>query len=143
MTTHIFTFHVGDLTFGIDILCVQEIVRYQPMTRVPLAQSIVRGLINLRGQIVMALDMRKGLGLGPPEREDQMINVMVYDEGETISLLVDGIGDVLALDPDSFESTPETLRSGLKGLARSVCQTEDGLLLLLDEQSVSRFSNMN
>ena len=141
--THIFTFHVGNLTFGIDILCVQEIVRYQPMTRVPLAQSIVRGLINLRGQIVMALDMRKGLGLEPSEREDQMINVMVYDEGETVSLLVDGIGDVLALDPDRFESTPATLRSGLKGLARSVCQTEDGLLLLLDTQSVSRFSSTN
>ncbi|MEO1173081.1 MAG: chemotaxis protein CheW, partial [Myxococcota bacterium] len=107
---HIFTFHVGNLSFGIDILCVQEIVRYQPMTRVPLAHSIVRGLINLRGQIVMALDMRKGLGLPPSEHEDQMINVMVYDEGETVSLLVDGIGDVLALDPDRFESTPATLR---------------------------------
>lgn len=63
MTTQYSTFMVGDLFFGVDVLRVQEVLQFQPMTRVPLAPQVTEGLINLRGQIVTAIDMRSRLGL--------------------------------------------------------------------------------
>jgi len=59
------TFFVADLFFGVDVLRVQEVLRFQQMTRVPLAPDVIEGLINLRGQIVTAIDMRRRLGLPP------------------------------------------------------------------------------
>jgi purine-binding chemotaxis protein CheW len=67
-TTQYATFVVADLFFGIDVLRVQEVLRYQEMTRIPLAPTVAAGLINLRGQIVAALDMRRRLGLPPMRR---------------------------------------------------------------------------
>ena len=87
------TFVLGGHHFGIDVLKVQEIIRYQEMTRVPLAPPVVRGLINLRGQIVTAIDLRRRLEL--PERTDGQlpVNVVVKTDDGAVSLLVDEIGD--------------------------------------------------
>src|SRR5579871_6291481 len=88
------TFFVADLFFGVDVLRVQEVLCFQQMTRVPQASGVVEGLINLRGQIVTAIDMRRRLGL-PPRRDGQTpMNMVVRTEGGAVSLLVDEIGDV-------------------------------------------------
>src|SRR6266446_4348370 len=82
------TFHVADLFFGVDVLRVQEVLRFQPVTRVPQAPEVIEGLINLRGQIVTAIDMRRRLGL-PPRGGDQMpMNMVVRTEDGAVSLLV-------------------------------------------------------
>src|SRR3954469_16736206 len=89
------TFYLGAHSFGLDVLKVQEIIRYQEMTRVPLAPPVVRGLINLRGQIVTAIDLRRRLELHDRPADQFPVNVVVYTDDGAVSLLVDEIGDVM------------------------------------------------
>src|SRR4051794_28626709 len=89
------TFFLDEHYFGIDVLKVQEIIRFQQMTRVPLAPPAVRGLINLRGQIVMGIDLRRRLGLQGAAAEATPVNIVVRTDDGAVSLLVDEIGDVV------------------------------------------------
>src|SRR3954470_2572371 len=89
------TFFVADLFFGVDVLRVQEVLRFQQMTRVPQAPEVIEGLINLRGQIVPAIDMRRRLGLPPRTGGQVPTNVVIRTDDGAVSLLVDEIGDVL------------------------------------------------
>src|SRR6476620_1803214 len=100
------TFYVDNLFLGINVQQVQEVIRYQAMTRVPLAPAAIRGLINLRGQIVTAIDMRSWLGLPPRPAQELPMNVVVRDGDNAVSLLVDRIGDVLEADDEVFELPP-------------------------------------
>lgn len=126
------TFYLDRFYFGLDVLKVQEIIRSQPMTRVPLAPSVVRGLINLRGQIVTAIDLRRRLEL-PDRPDDQMpVNVVVQTDDGAVSLLVDEIGDVLEVPETLFERPPENLTGIARELIRGAYKLEDCLLLILD-----------
>jgi len=128
------TFYVEGLCFGIGVREVQEVIRYQEMTRVPLAASVVRGLINLRGQIVTAIDLRRRLGLGDRDDADEVLpmNLVVRTDDGVVSLLVDEIGEVVEVDEDSFERPPPTLEGVAKELVRGVYKREGSLLLVLD-----------
>lgn len=137
-TRQLCTFHLGSMFFGIDVLNVQEVLRFQQMTRVPLAPAVIRGLINLRGQIVAAVDLRERLGLPPRAAELDPMNVIVRSEDGAISLLVDDIGDVLEIDAAGMERPPETVRGTARELIQGVYQLKDRLLLVLDtEKTVS------
>jgi purine-binding chemotaxis protein CheW len=98
------TFYVGDSYFGIPVDQVQEVVRSQPVTPVPLAPTVIRGLINLRGQILTAIDLRNRLGLGEPGDPAMLINIVVRTTDSPVSFLVDEIGEVL---DDLAEHCPE------------------------------------
>ncbi len=126
------TFLLADLYLGIEVLKVQEVIREQSMTRVPLAPATVSGLINLRGQIVTALDLRARLGLAPRPPGQAPMNVVVRTDEGAVSLLVDEIGDVLVVPETAFERPPETLRAGVRELIRGVYKLPDRLLLALD-----------
>jgi purine-binding chemotaxis protein CheW len=131
------TFFVADLFFGVDVLCVQEVLRYQQMTGAPQAPGVIEGLINLRGQIVTAIDMRRRLGLPPRAESQTPMNMVVRSEEGAVSLLVDEIGDVLDLDAATYEAPPENLDAAVRGLIRGVYKLKDRLLLVLDtEQTV-------
>src|SRR5262245_45880700 len=104
------TFFVANHCFGLDVLKVQEIIRYQETTRVPLASSVVRGLINLRGEIVTAIDLRRRLELEDRPADHLPVNVVVHTGDGAVSLLIDEIGDVLAVSEKLFERPPETLK---------------------------------
>lgn len=126
------TFLVEDLFFGIDVLRVQEVLRYQEMTRIPLAPAVAEGLINLRGQIVTALDMRRRLGL-PARGADRLpMNLVLRTDEGPVSLLVDEIGDVLQLEPADFECAPSNLERTARELVQGVYKLKDRLLLVLD-----------
>ncbi|HUI57894.1 MAG TPA: chemotaxis protein CheW [Bryobacteraceae bacterium] len=126
------TFIVGELFFGIDVLRVQEVLRYQEMTRVPLSPVVAEGLINLRGQIVTALDMRRRLALPPRPPERLPMNLVVRADEGPVSLLVDEIGDVLQLDQSAFEAAPDNVSTSARDLIRGVYKLKDRLLLVLD-----------
>src|SRR5580700_4417150 len=126
------TFFVDGHYFGLDVLKVQEIIRYQEMTRVPLAPPVVRGLINLRGQIVTALDLRRRLELHDRPADQLPVNVVVHTDDGAVSLLVDEIGDVLEVPEKAFERPPETLEGTARELIRGAYKLEDRLLLILD-----------
>lgn len=130
------TFLLGELYLGVEVLRVQEVIRAQPMTRVPLAHPVVRGLINLRGQIVTALDLRRRLDLpdragGPPP-----MNVVIETDDGAVSLLVDEIGEVLDVAADQFEGPPDTLRGEARDLIRGAYKLPDRLLLILNTDRV-------
>lgn len=130
-TRQLCTFTLGDMLFGIDVTHVQEVIRYQEMTSVPLAPSLIRGLINLRGQIVTAIDMRARLRL-PARSEPLPMNVVLRTGDGVVSLLVDEIGDVLQPDDAQFERVPETISGVLRELVSGVFKLDRALLLLVD-----------
>lgn len=128
------TFMLDDLYFGVEVLKVQEVIKYQELTRIPLAPPVVQGLINLRGQIVTAIDLRRRLGLAEREADLLPMNVVVRTTDGVVSLLVDEIGDVVEVDEAQYERTPETLAGPTRDLVRGVFKLKDQLLLWLDEE---------
>ena len=130
-TSQYCTFMVDGASFAVGVREVQEVIRYQHMTRVPLAPAVVSGLINLRGQIVTAIDLRRRLGL-PDRPADQLpMNVVVQREDGPVSLLVDEIDDVVEIDASAIEAPPQTLRGSSRALVAGVHQMADRLLLIL------------
>jgi purine-binding chemotaxis protein CheW len=134
------TFFVADLFFGVDVLHVQEVLRFQPMTPVPQAPQVIEGLINLRGQIVTAIDMRRRLGLPPRPSDQSPMNIVVRTSDGAVSLLVDEIGDVMQMDVSSYERPPENLASDAREIIRGVYKLKDKLLLVLDEERTADFA---
>ena len=130
------TFTVAGHYLGVPVGRVQEVIRHQEMTAVPLAPPIVRGLINLRGQIVTALDLRVPLALAPAPAGALPMNVVVRVGGDLISLLVDEIGDVMDVTADTFEPPPETLGGPPRELIRGAFKLDGRLLLILDTDRV-------
>jgi purine-binding chemotaxis protein CheW len=139
------TFFVDGLFFGIDVLQVQEVLRYQEMTRVPLAPGVIEGLINLRGQIVTAVDMRRRLKLRPRAEGQTPMNAVVRTkEGAAVSLLVDEIGDVVEVDAETFEPAPDNVDPAARDLLQGVYKLKDRLLLVLDtEKTIDIAANVS
>lgn len=134
------TFMVNDLLLGVDVVRVQEVIRQQTVTGVPLAPPVVSGLINLRGQIVTAMDLRRRLSLPPRDGDHPAMNVVVSTPEAPISLLVDEIGDVVEVASGAFEAQPPTLPASLGAFLTGIYKLDQGLLLVLD---VDRVANLN
>ncbi len=131
------TFRVADMFMGIELTRVQELLRYQEMTSVPLAPLAIEGLINLRGQIVTALDVHRILGLPVVESDEALpMNIVIQSEGGAVSLLVDEICDVLDVPLDAAMPLPENLPAQQRELIEGVYQLETGLLLILNTERV-------
>jgi purine-binding chemotaxis protein CheW len=128
------TFYLADLLLGVEVEKVQEVLRYQEMTPVPLASSVVQGLINLRGQIVTAIDLRRRLDLEERPAGKRPTNVVLRTDDNPVSLLVDEIGDVLQIGDEIFEAPPETIRGVARELIRGVYKLDGRLLLVLDTE---------
>ncbi len=135
-TSKICTFYVHGYFFGIEVFKIQEVIRYQEMTHVPLTDVTICGLINLRGQIVTAVDMRKRLGFPMMNADEKPTNVIVRTEDGAVSLLVDDIGDVIDISRDTFDVPPENIKGGIRTMLLEVCKLEDTLLLILDIEQV-------
>lgn len=124
------TFRLGGQLFGLDVLHVQEVMRHQAVTPVPLAHDVVRGLINLRGEVVTALDLGRRLGVS--EAQEASMNVVVrYSQGVG-ALLVDEVGDVVDIDEAACEEPPSSLHGPMRDLVSRVVKLKDNLLLVLD-----------
>ena len=128
------TFFVNGYLFGIEAATVQEVIRYQPMTRVPLAPPALSGLINLRGQIIAAVDLRRRLGFPDRAAGELPMDVVVRTRDGMVSLLVDRIGDVVEVSEEAFEEPPDTLVGIARELIRGAYKLDDALLLSLDVQ---------
>ena len=140
------TFYLNNLLFGIDVLDVQEIILPQEMTEIPLAPAAIHGLINLRGQVVTAIDLRTWLGFEPNNSGQASMNMVIRAEDDIVSFLVDSIGDVLEPAEEAFELPPKTLGENIKELLVGVYKLEHQLLLVMDthkavELFAARFNN--
>jgi purine-binding chemotaxis protein CheW len=137
-STQLCTFLVDDLYFGVDVREVEEVIRFQRMTPVPLAAHHVRGLINLRGRVVPAIDMRRQLRIADRGPDHRPMNIVLRTDDGPLSLLVDEIVDVVEVDPDMYEPRPEAVCGPVWHLINSIYKLPERLLLVLDtERAVS------
>lgn len=132
------TFILDTLLFGIEVRDVQEVIRYQHITYVPRASQSVHGLINLRGQIVTAIDLRSRLELNQRPEDKNPMNVVIRDGEDIVSLLVDEIADVVSVDSKTFEKPPDTLEGVARNLIVGAYKLENQLLLNLDTDKTVR-----
>jgi purine-binding chemotaxis protein CheW len=115
---------------------VQDVVPEQDLTRIPKSHRSLAGLLNLRGQIVTAIDLRSCLDVGPGGASQSRMNIVVLDRGEHFSLVVDSVGDVLSVDTDRIEPPPGTLHAKIRNVCGGVCRLEEGLVLIVNIPSV-------
>lgn len=130
------TFYLDKYYFGIEVEQVQEIIRFQEITPVALAPDVVKGLINLRGQIVTAVDLRSLLELPERESDEVPMNIVVRTPLGAFSLLADRIGDVLELSDDSFEPPPDNLEGMARELIQRAYKLDSSLLLTMAIEKV-------
>jgi purine-binding chemotaxis protein CheW len=135
------TFDVSALFIGIEISRIQEIMGRQPVTPVPLASSAILGLMSLRGQIVPVISLADRLGMPQLADDVEAFNVLIRTPDGPVSLLVDRVGDVVEVSPQSFEPAPDTLRSSLRPLIRGAYKLERRLLLALDAAAAIRIED--
>ncbi len=132
MSTRLVTFSLDGRLYGVDVTAVQEVLRGQPRTRIPLAPQSVSGLINLRGQVLSAVELRAQLGLADRDPEQEPMLVVVRVDGEAMALLVDSIGAVMDVDEEQFELPPDTLTGPAREFVRGAYKLDGQLLLALD-----------
>ena len=130
------TVMVAGSLIGLPILDVQDIVVPDRLARVPRAPAAVAGLMNLRGRIVTAIDLRTLLGLPPAPAGRKRYGVTVTEGQDTYNLLVDGVGDVVVPDPDTFEPCPQTLDPRWRKVAEGVFRLPGKLMVTLDVRRV-------
>jgi purine-binding chemotaxis protein CheW len=130
------TFFIDGALFGLEIEHIQEIIRYQEMTRIPLAPREVAGLMNLRGQIVPAIDLRRCFAMPEQASELMPTNIVIQTADGAVSLLTDDIGDILALSEETFELPPDNLRGPVRAIIRGVHKLSRGLMMVLSIEAV-------
>lgn len=130
--TQLVTFVLAEHTYAVEVSHVQEVLRAQPRTRVPLAPPAVAGLINLRGQVLTAIDLRTQLGLPARPHGVEPMVVVVRAPGDPLALLVDTIGSVIEVEPHQFEAPPDTLTGPARQLVTGAYKLPDSLVVLLN-----------
>lgn len=130
------TFHVGSVLCGAEVECVQEVLRNQELTPIPLAAAATPGLLHLRGQILTAIDLRSVLTLPPRDPGSRPVCVIVRKGESAASLLADRIGEVVEVEPDAIEAPPTHWQGPMREFSRGVTDRTDQLLLLLDATQI-------
>ena len=130
---------IGKQSFGIPVLLVHDVLGPQRITRIPLAPKEVAGSLNLRGRIVTAIQVRRRLGLDPLPAGAETMSVVVEHQGELYSLIVDGVGEVLTLYDNDFESHPPTMGQRLREVSSGIYRLKETLLVVLDVPSLLDF----
>lgn len=131
------TFFLEREMFGIDVLNIQEVMRCQETTDVPLAPPVICGLLNLRGSIVSTIDLRRRFGMQRLEADRSPMNIVTQTGTGLASFLVDRIGEVIEVDESTFEMPPETLDGETRHLIHGVYKLDSGLLQILNVERVA------
>ena len=140
-TIELATFYIGDSLCGMDILKVQEINKLLEMTTVPLAPDYVKGILNLRGQIVTVIDLGSKLNLADTVTTGETRNIIVNYDGEYIGLLVDKIGDVERTAEDEIEAPPANIGNIQGRYFEGVFKKEKSLIGILNVEEILKDEN--
>lgn len=124
---------------GIPVLEVHDVLSKQVITKIPQSPEAVAGVLNLRGQIVTAINLRKRLKLADREEGSEEMNVVVEYQNEPYSLIIDKVGDVLSLSENAFERNPVTLEACWQGVSDGIYRLEEELLVILDIEKLLSF----
>ncbi len=125
------TVTIGGQLFGIPVLSIEDVLGSQTITRIPLAPHQVAGALNLRGRIVTAIDVRRRLGLPPVEGGTGGKSVVVEHHGESYSLMIDDVGEVMSLPPEQFDRNPPTLDPRWQEVSEGIYRLDGALLIVL------------
>ena len=130
------TFSLGKFSFGIFATDVLELNKNLSVTHVPKSPETVRGISNLRGQLVPAIDMYKRLGLDNTTGQQETIAIILKSKGMVIALLVDSVGEIISLEEDTFEPPPSNFPVMSRELVFGVHKLSNRLLLMLDHTKI-------
>ncbi len=126
------TFMIAEQLFGIPVLQIQDVLSSYHITPIPLAPPEITGSLNLRGRVVTAIDVRLRLGLPARPADSESMSIVAENEGELYSLMVDSVGEVLALSPSAFERNLPTLDAKFRAFSEGIYRLDDRLLVVLD-----------
>ena len=130
------SFSVENLLFGLEILHIQEIIRFTEITKIPNAPSFVEGIVNLRGKVIPVIDLRKKMSL-PLKKYDKASRIIISEVGNTIvGFIVDSVNEVMYVTEDNFEAPPELALSINSEFIKKIAKLEDKLLIMLDIENV-------
>lgn len=132
------TFRVNEQWLGVPVAIVQEVLLAQRLANVPLAPAEVAGFLNLRGQIVTAVDLRTRLEIDGESDLASAMNVVVRHDDELFSLLVDEVGDVLAVESDRVEAVPPSLDACWRAVSSGIVRRDADLLVVLEINALLR-----
>lgn len=135
-TIQLCTFYINEHLFGIEVDRVQEVIKQHQITPLPLSPTFVGGLINLRGQIVMVIDLKDKMNLAKSLENSAQMNIVLRHADSLISLLVDSVGDVISVSPEQIESEHHHLPPEVSKMIMGICKTEQSLLMVLDPQQL-------
>lgn len=135
------TFRLVDQWLGVPVMGVQEVLTAQRIARIPMAPEAIAGFLNLRGQIVTALDLRRTLGLDARAPEAEVMNVVVRHEGELFAFMVDEVGDVVSVTEQSVQPTPASLDARWRTACVGIVRRDEDLLMILSVNEVIRLEH--
>lgn len=133
------TMRIAGQDLGINVLSVEDIIRPRKITTVALAPPEVAGVLNLRGRIVTAIDLRVLMGLPPQEDKHSCMSIVTMYNDELYSFLVDEVGDVLTLPVNKFEKCPSNLEKRWRDMATGVYSLENKLMVVLNVERLLTF----
>lgn len=129
-------FRIDHETYGIDIGAVHEIIVWQPVTRVPRAPDFIEGIINLRGNVIPVIDLRRRFGLPPGERGRQTRIVVVEIGGVMVGLVVDGVSEVMRIPASAVEPPSDVITSVDTEFIRGIARADQRLIILLNPERI-------
>lgn len=137
------TFTLGSNKYGIDVMRVQEVTNSLPVTKIPLAPHYVLGLINLRGQIAIAVGLSELFGIAETKKITTNMTVICRIDGSLLSLFVDSIGDVIEIPETEYEPVPDTIKGPIRKFMSGVFKTKDSIISIIDLDKMTKELNQN
>jgi purine-binding chemotaxis protein CheW len=131
-TEEFVTFTIAGQLFGIPVLQIQDVLSSYQITPIPLAPPEIVGSLNLRGRVVTAIDVRLRLGLSARPKDAESMSIVAENEGELYSLMVDSVGEVLALSQSAYERNLPTLDAKFRAFSNGIYRLDKQLLVVLD-----------
>ena len=131
-TEEFVTFTIAGQLFGIPVLQIQDVLSSYQITPIPLAPPEIVGSLNLRGRVVTAIDVRLRLGLAARPKEADSMSIVAENQGELYSLMVDSVGEVLALSQSAYERNLPTLDAKFRAFSDGIYRLDKQLLVVLD-----------
>ncbi|MBF0118004.1 MAG: purine-binding chemotaxis protein CheW [Desulfobacterales bacterium] len=133
------TFTVAEEEYGIDILQVQEIISYKGFTKIPNVSSFVKGVLNLRGAVVPVIDLRIKFKMEEKKYNKYTVIVIVVVSGKTMGIIVDAVSDVVGLNKNEIQPTPEFAAKINTDFIKGMGKKKDSFIILLDIEKILSF----
>ena len=133
------TFTVEKQIFGLPLASVSDVLDARPLTPVPLAPPEVAGSLNLRGRIITAIDVRRRLGLPAMTPGAEHMSIVTESDGELFNLIVDAVGEVIAVSDDQYEDNPVTLDAAWRRFSAGIYRLDEGLMVVLNVEPLLDF----